>query len=56
MFRPPDVGREEAFGQVLACVAGADGAGAVVDYDGCVVEVGHGLEGAGERGEGVVGE
>ena len=42
MFRPPDERWEVAFGQVFARVAGADGAAAVVDYYGRVVEVGHG--------------
>lgn len=37
-----DERREEAFGEVLAGVASANGAAAVVDYDGGVVEVGHG--------------
>ena len=45
VFGSADEGREVAFGQVLAGVACADGAAAVVDYYGCVVEVGHGLEG-----------
>jgi len=43
VFGPADEGGEEAFGQVFAGVACADGAAAVVDYDGRVVEVGHGL-------------
>ena len=42
MFGSADEGGEEAFGQVFAGVACADGAAAVVDYDGRVVEVGHG--------------
>ena len=45
VFGSADEGREVAFGQVLAGVACADGAAAVVDYYGCVVKVGHGLEG-----------
>jgi len=56
VFGSADEGREVAFGQVLAGVACADGAAAVVDYYGCVVEVGHGLEGWwGAQGEEVGG-
>jgi hypothetical protein len=41
VFGSADEGGEEAFGQVFAGVACADGAAAVVDYDGRVVKVGH---------------
>lgn len=47
MLRSADERREETFGQVFAGVASANGAAAVVDYDGSVVEVGHGGRGRG---------
>lgn len=50
VFRSANEGREVAFGQVFAGVACADGTAAVVDYYGCIVEVGHGFEVLWERG------
>lgn len=50
VFWAADVGGEEAFGEVFAGVARADGAGAVVDYYGGIVEVGHGGWCVGEGG------
>lgn len=57
MFGAADEGGEETFGEVFAGEAGADGAAAVIDYDGGVVEgFGHCCEWGrgGERGVGDV--
>ncbi len=43
MLRPPHEGREVAFRQILTSVSGSNGTAAVVDDDGGVVEVGHGV-------------
>jgi hypothetical protein len=43
MLRSADEGREVALGQILSSISSSDGAAAVVDDDGRVVKVGHGI-------------